>query len=282
MEPHRRDRPPASASALILEGCRPGRCRDRRRRRCRLQVAPAGYRPESTTDPAPHRSGVGSFIPPLSTVVESVGMRWRIRRPRVETVVPEPDRLPWADVGRLLARLHTEAGPPWTPAHGWPEGRRRAVDIARGHDVVRRAAAELPAEAWGPAQPIGRGPSCTATCISASSAGDRTDRGCSSTSTTSASAIRRGTSSVPLGLVAGLIPDADGRCFSTRTGRRRSCARPGEPWPVLEPFARASVVQAAAHHPDDELLIAACARMVRGVRLRAASRREQPAEPCRR
>ena len=35
----------------------------------------------------------------------------------------------------------------------------------------------------------------------------------------------------------------------------------GDPWPVLEPFARAAVVQAAAHHPDDELLIAACARM---------------------
>jgi hypothetical protein len=35
----------------------------------------------------------------------------------------------------------------------------------------------------------------------------------------------------------------------------------GDPWPVLEPFARAAVVQAAAHHPDDELLLAACARM---------------------
>ena len=35
----------------------------------------------------------------------------------------------------------------------------------------------------------------------------------------------------------------------------------GDPWPVLEPFARAAVVQAAGHHPDDEMLRAACARM---------------------
>jgi hypothetical protein len=39
-------------------------------------------------------------------------------------------------------------------------------------------------------------------------------------------------------------------------------ALPGDPWPVLDPFARAAVVQAAAHQPDDELLHAACARML--------------------
>jgi len=43
--------------------------------------------------------------------------------------------------------------------------------------------------------------------------------------------------------------------------------RRGDPWQVLEPFARAAVVQAAArhpdaHHPDDSLLRAACARML--------------------
>jgi hypothetical protein len=31
---------------------------------------------------------------------------------------------------------------------------------------------------------------------------------------------------------------------------------------VLDAFARAAVVQAAAHHPDDERLRAACARML--------------------
>ena len=36
----------------------------------------------------------------------------------------------------------------------------------------------------------------------------------------------------------------------------------GDPWPVLDPFARAAVVHAAAHHPDDEMLYAACARML--------------------
>jgi hypothetical protein len=30
---------------------------------------------------------------------------------------------------------------------------------------------------------------------------------------------------------------------------------------VLEPFARAAVVGAAANHPDDDVLLAACERM---------------------
>ena len=61
----------------------------------------------------------------------------------------------------------------------------------------------------------------------------------------------------------GLIPDDDWATFIDAYRDAGGPALPaGDPWQVLEPFARAAVVQAAANHPDDELLIAACARMV--------------------
>ena len=64
---------------------------------------------------------------------------------------------------------------------------------------------------------------------------------------------------------AGLIPDSDWTVFvdAYRTaGGAALPPAPIDPWPVLEPFARAAVIQAAASNPDDELLLAACARMV--------------------
>ena len=61
---------------------------------------------------------------------------------------------------------------------------------------------------------------------------------------------------------AGLIPDDDWTTFLAAYRDAGGPALPAsDPWPVLEPFARAAVVQAAAHHPDDELLLAACTRM---------------------
>lgn len=62
---------------------------------------------------------------------------------------------------------------------------------------------------------------------------------------------------------AGLIPDDDWQSFVDAYRAASGPALPdGDPWPVLDGFARAAVVQAAAHHPDDELLVAACARML--------------------
>jgi aminoglycoside phosphotransferase (APT) family kinase protein len=62
---------------------------------------------------------------------------------------------------------------------------------------------------------------------------------------------------------AGLIPDDDWAAFVDSYRDACGAALPaGDPWPVLDPFARAAVVQAAAHQPDDELLHAACARML--------------------
>ena len=62
---------------------------------------------------------------------------------------------------------------------------------------------------------------------------------------------------------AGLIPDDDWARFVDAYRAAGGPALPdGDPWPVLDTFARAAVVQAAAHHPGDELLLGACARML--------------------
>ena len=68
---------------------------------------------------------------------------------------------------------------------------------------------------------------------------------------------------------AGLIPDDDWTTFLDAYRDAGGPAVPaGDPWPVLEPFARAAVVHAAAagvaHGDDDETqsaLLAACQRM---------------------
>lgn len=206
----------------------------------------------------------GSFLSPLSTVPQPIGARWRTRWPRVETVVPQPDHLPWAEAGRLLAALHTEPKPTRMPPHGWPQRLRRAVDMARDHDVVRKAAAALPAEAWRSGSPdrpttlvhgdwhlgqLGRRSATEPWLLI-----DVDDLGVGDPVWDLAR---------PAGFwAAGLIPDDD---WTTFIDAYRDAAGPalpaGDPWQVLELFARAAVVQAAANHPDDELLIAACARM---------------------
>ena len=77
---------------------------------------------------------------------------------------------------------------------------------------------------------------------------------------------RPGLGSGASGRVLGGRPDTRRRLDDVpeHLSRRRGAALPPtqtDPWPVLEPFARAAVVQAAAGNPDDELLLAACARM---------------------
>jgi hypothetical protein len=72
-------------------------------------------------------AGSGSLLWPLTTIPEPVGLRWRTRWPRVETVVPQPECAPWADAGRLLAMLHEEAPPRRAPPHGWKHRLRRML-----------------------------------------------------------------------------------------------------------------------------------------------------------
>ncbi|ULE34914.1 phosphotransferase family protein [Mycobacterium sp. IDR2000157661] len=206
------------------------------------------------------------LLSPLLPAPEPVGPRWRTRWPHVETVVPQPGSLPWADAGRLLARLHREPLPPRVPPHGWPQRMRRAVDALRddGDPGVRRAAAGLPDAAWRVGSPdrpatlvhgdwhlgqLGRRDAHAPWLLI-----DVDDLGVGDPAWDLAR---------PAGLwAAGLIPDAHWAQFVDAYRGAVGPALPdGDPWPVLEPFARAAVVQAAAHHPDDDLLRAACARM---------------------
>ena len=215
-----------------------------------------------------------ALLSPISVVPEREGMRWRTHWPVVETVVAEPDRAPWTEAGRLLADLHREPVPARVPAHGWPQRLRRAVDNLRcGDGAARRAAAALPDIVWRAGSPhrpstlvhgdwhlgqLGRrGADAPWLLI------DIDDVGLGDPAWDLAR---------PAGFwAAGLIPDDDWGAFldAYRSRGPGGPALPaGDPWPVLEPFARAAVIQAAAsglaHGDTDEaqqMLLEACARM---------------------
>jgi aminoglycoside phosphotransferase (APT) family kinase protein len=212
----------------------------------------------------------GSLLSPLDAFPERVGLRWRTRWPRVETVALQPESVPWADAGRLLAQLHGEAITVRIP-HGWPHRLRRMVR-STDDDTIRRAAAELPAEVWRAGSPdrpttvvhgdwhlgqLGRR-SVNAPWILI----DVDDLGVGDPVWDLAR---------PAGFwAAGLIPDDDWAAFLQSYRDAGGPAVPhGDPWPVLEPFARAAVIHAAtagvAHADEDETqsaLLAACARML--------------------
>ncbi|MGV0743164.1 phosphotransferase family protein [Mycolicibacterium sp. XJ870] len=204
------------------------------------------------------------LLTPLSRTPEPVGDRSRTRWPLVETLAQQPDSVPWADIARLLARLHKFPVTERLPPHGWPARLRRAVERARGNDVILRAAAGLPDQLWRAGSPdrprtlvhgdfhlgqLGRlSPSQAWQLI------DVDDLGIGDPAWDLAR---------PAGFwAAGLIPDTDWETFLDAYRTAGGPAVPaGDPWPVLEPFARAAVIQAAANDPDDDLLLAACARM---------------------
>jgi len=207
-----------------------------------------------------------ALLSPLSVEPEAVGDGWRTGWPLVETVVPQPEYLPWAEAGGLLARLHREARVGRIPPHGWPQRLRRAVDALRDEpdETVQRAAAVLPDAVWR-AGSAGRPLSVVHGDFHLGQLGRRD---------TGSPWLLIDVDDVGLGdpawdlarpagfWAAGLIPDDDWAAFVDAYRDADGPALPaGDPWPVLEPFARAAVVQAAAHHRDDELLMAACARM---------------------
>jgi aminoglycoside phosphotransferase (APT) family kinase protein len=230
------------------------------------------HRPGTDPRALARRLGVAaqsrSLLEPIGTVPERVGVRWRTRWPRVETAVPQPECAPWADAGRLLAQLHGEAIPVRMP-HGWPHRLRRMLRYT-SDATIRHAAAELPDEVWragSPGRPITlvhgdwhlgqlgrRGEHWVLIDVDDLGVGDP------------AWDLAR-----PAGFgAAGLIPDDDWTTFieSYRDAGGPAVAA-GDPWPVLEPFARAAVVHAAAagvaHGDDDETqsaLLAACQRML--------------------
>jgi aminoglycoside phosphotransferase (APT) family kinase protein len=207
-------------------------------------------------------AGSGFLLSPLETRPEPVGTRWRTRWPRVQTVVPEPEYAPWADAGRLLAKLHGESTT-MRMSHGWPQRLRRMLRIT-ADATVRRAAAELPPEVWRAGSP-----DRPATLVHGDWHLGQLGRVCTAGPWVLIDIDDLGVGDPvwdlarPAGFwAAGLLPDDDWATFLE--GYRDAggpAVPPGDPWLVLEPFARAAVVQAAAHHPNDELLRAACARM---------------------
>jgi aminoglycoside phosphotransferase (APT) family kinase protein len=214
--------------------------------------------------------GSSALHSPLTTIPQQMGSRWRTLWPRVETVVPQPECAPWAEAGRLLARLHEEAPPRRVPPHGWKHRLRRMLRSA-DNDTIRSAAAELPGEVWRAGSPdrpttlvhgdwhlgqLGR-LAATAPWLLI----DVDDLGVGDPAWDLAR---------PAGFwAAGLIPDDDWAAFlQSYRDADGPAVPPGDPWPVLEPFARAAVIHAAAsgvaHGDDDETqaaLLMACARM---------------------
>jgi aminoglycoside phosphotransferase (APT) family kinase protein len=210
----------------------------------------------------------GILLTPLTVAPECVGPRWRSRWPRAETVDPQPNQLPWAEAGALLARLHARPVTARLP-HGWPARLRRVVERRRSAEVTepaRRALTELPPAVWRAGSPdrprtfvhgdfhlgqLGRvrGEPWVLMDIDDLGVGDP------------AWDLAR-----PAGFwAAGHLPDEDWAAFIDayrQAGGAALTAAPTDPWPVLDPFARAAVIAAAVHHPGDELLAAACARMV--------------------
>lgn len=264
MEPHQRGRADAPAAALSAQ----------------ITVADdtvyklhrSGTDPRALAARLLIADKVDALLSPLSVRPEPVGLRWRTSWPLVKTVAVEPDRVPWVQAGALLAELHRAPVPARTPVHGWPQRLRRTVrrlGAARGS--IRRAAADLPEGVWRAGTP-GRPHTLVHGDWHLGQLGqtvfdprwvliDVDDLGVGDPAWDLAR---------PAGFwAAGLIPDRDWDRFQAgyREGRGPALP-PGDPWPVLEPFARAAVLHAAAsgvvHDRDDatqEALLAACERM---------------------
>lgn len=205
-----------------------------------------------------------ALVSPVSDVPDAVNGRWLTRWPVVETLAAQPECVPWADIGRLLAELHTEPVAERLPPHGWPARLRRAVDRARrqGDRALLRAAAGLPDDAWRPGSP-----DRPRTLVHGDFHLGQVGRHEGRWRLIDVDDVGLGDPvwdlARPAGFwAAGLIPDADwSRFLDAYQAAGGPALPPGDPWSVLEPFARAAVIQAAANNPDDELLAAACARM---------------------
>lgn len=207
---------------------------------------------------------IGALLSPLSGVPDPVDGRWLTHWPLVETLAVQPECVPWSDIAQLLATLHTVPVTERLPPHGWPARLRRAVERARHHDhrVVLRAAAALPADAWRPGSPD-RPRTLVHGDFHLGQVGRRDGRWQLIDVDDLGLGDPAWDLARPAGFwAAGLIPDADWFLFLDAYRAAGGPALPsGDPWPVLEPFARAAVIQSAANDPDDELLAAACARM---------------------
>ncbi len=208
------------------------------------------------------------LLSPLNPEPEPVGDRWRTRWPRVDVVPQDPATVPWAEAGRLVAHLHREPTGDFALPHGAADRLARALarlGEGRDADVIRRAAARLSdVEAAGRPHTLVHGDFHLGQ-LGWSGAWvliDVDDLGVGDP----AADLGR-----PAGFwAAGLLPDAAWHRFVDGYREASGPALPaGDPWPVLEPHARAAVVQAAAagaargdRDESQAELVAACGRMI--------------------
>jgi aminoglycoside phosphotransferase (APT) family kinase protein len=237
-----------------------------------IKVHRAGTDPDALAVRLRMAAHLGCLLAPLDPEPQPVeDGRWSTRWPRVDTVPAQPDALPWTEAARLLAQLHLVPDRMAIP-HGAAARTQRAVrGLPADAVVVGRAAAALPERARNPGTAgrprtlvhgdfhlgqLGRPPGGGWRLI------DVDDLGAGDPAWDLAR---------PAGFwAAGLIPDDDWQAFldGYRAAGGPAVPASGDPWPVLEPLARAAVVLAAAagaHRPPDETqeeLIAACARML--------------------
>lgn len=217
---------------------------------------------------------VDAMLSPLRLFPERAGTRWRTSWPLVTTVVAQPASLPWAQGATLLTALHTAPVPARVPVHGWPRRLRRAVQNLR----VQRTAAS--ATVWDAARCLpdavwrAGSPDRPATLVHGDWHLGQLGR-CGSQSWQLIDVDDLGVGDPawdlarPAGFwAAGLIPDEHWGAFLDAYRPLGPALSDGDPWPVLEPFARAAVVHAAASgiaQGDDDAtqraLVAACARM---------------------
>lgn len=213
-----------------------------------------------------------ALLSPLSVTPDAVGGRWQTHWPRVDTVVADPASAPWADAGAVLAALHNEPVTARGPGHGWPQRLRRAVDNLRGRPgPVRDAATNLPDVVW-----RARSPGRPVTLVHGDWHLGQLGRRLASDAWQLIDIDDVGVGDPvwdlarPAGFwAAGLIPDNDWATFLDAYRRGGPALPDDDPWPVLDPFARAAVIHAAAvglaHGDTDDAqhaLIEACERMV--------------------